>query len=151
MRVESKLAVVQKAIAYAEKLLKELEEGMQVANIEACRMEEKKEAAEAKCKDVEQEKDQLKKELEELRAASEAQKKELEELKVGFIAEKKELKKDYQKQVDKMFFFGYQYFMRKNDITQDILSYPSDEEEEAAVSGPTQGDKNPDATGPFNE
>lgn len=40
--------------------------------------------------------------------------------------------------------------MRKDDITQDILSYPSDEEEDATVSGPAQGDKNLDVVGPSN-
>ena len=50
-----------------------------------------------------------------------------------------------------MFFFGYQYCMRKNDIIQDILRYPSDEEENAIVSGPTQGEKDPDATGPSGQ
>ena len=50
-----------------------------------------------------------------------------------------------------MFFFGYQYCMRKNDIIQDILRYPSDEEENAIVSGPTQGEKDPDATSPSGQ
>ena len=44
-------------------------------------------------------------------------KKELEELWAGFTTEKNELEKDYQKQVDEIFFFGYQCCMRKNDIT----------------------------------
>ena len=48
--------------------------------------------------------------------ASNIQKKELEELRAGFAAEKEELKEDYQKQVDEMFFFGYQCCMRKNDM-----------------------------------
>lgn len=72
VRVESELTVVRKAVADAKKLLKELEEGMQVAKDEACRMGYEKEAVKAKCKDVEQERDQLKKELEELRRAYEA-------------------------------------------------------------------------------
>ena len=72
MRVKNELAVVRKAVVDAKKLLKELEEGMQVVKVEACWMWEEKEAAEAKCKNAEQERDQLKKELEELRAVFEA-------------------------------------------------------------------------------
>ena len=108
-------------------------------------MREKKEIVEAKCKDVEYKKDQLK-ELGKLRAVFEAQKKELEELRVGFTTEKKELEEDCQKQINKMFFFGYQCCMRKNVITQDIPNYFSDKED-AIVSSPTQGDKDPNAVG----
>ena len=72
VRVKNELAVVRKAVVDAKKLLKELEEGMQVVKVEACWMWEEKEAAEAKCKNAEQERDQLKKELEELRAVFEA-------------------------------------------------------------------------------
>lgn len=52
VRVEGELIAVQKAVADAEKLLKELDEGMQVEKVEACRMGEEKEAAEAKFKDA---------------------------------------------------------------------------------------------------
>ena len=82
VRVENDLTTVRKVVVDAEKLLKELEEGMQAAKAETCQMGEEKEVAEAKCKDIEQESDQLKKELEELRVASKAQKKWLEELRV---------------------------------------------------------------------
>lgn len=78
--------------------------------------------------------DQLKK-LEELRAASETKKKELEELQVKFTAENEALTKDYQKQVDEMFFYGYQCSMRKNRITQDIPNYPLNKEKDVTVSG----------------
>lgn len=110
-------------------------------------MKDERKVAEAKCKDAEQEMDQLKKELEELRVVFDAQKKELEELQVGFTVEKKELEEDYHKQVDEMFFFGYQCCMKKNDITQDIPSYPFDDEG-ATVSGPAQRDKDPKAVRP---
>lgn len=110
-------------------------------------MGEEKEVAEAKYKCTEQEGDQLKKELKDLRPTSEVQKKQLEELLAGFIVENESLTKDYQKQVDEMFFFEYQCYMRKNDIAQDISTYHSDDDEEAIMSGPTQGDKNSDALG----
>ena len=102
-RVESKLAVARKVITDGERLLNETDEEKQVAKVETRRMGEEKEAAEAKWKNTEHEMDQLKKELEELWA--------------GFTTEKNELEKDYQKQVDEIFFFGYQCCMRKNDIT----------------------------------
>ncbi|RVW75818.1 hypothetical protein CK203_055092 [Vitis vinifera] len=73
-------------------------------------------------------------------------KEERETAQAGFAAEK-ELEDEFQKQVDDMFFFGYQCCMRKNDITQDIPSYPSDEED-VAVGGSTQGDKDLFAVGP---
>lgn len=78
----------------------------------------------------------MRNEVEELQVAFAAQKKELEELRVGFAAEKKDMEEDYQKQVDEMFFFGYQCYMRKNYITHDIPSYPLDEKE-GTISGPT--------------
>lgn len=55
VRVESKLATIRKVAIDVEKLLKELEEGMPAAKVEACRKGEEKKAAEAKCKDAEQE------------------------------------------------------------------------------------------------
>ena len=76
-----------------------------------------------------------------------AQKNELEELRARFDAQKKELEDEYQKQVDDMFFFSYQCCMRKNDITQYIPNYPSDEED-AAADGPTQKDKDSDVVKP---
>lgn len=87
-------------------------------------------------------------------AISKAQKKKFEEVRAGFAIEKRALMEDYQKQVDEMFFFGYQCCIRKNDITQDTSYYPSDDEEEdATVSGrPTKGDKDldvVDVVGPF--
>lgn len=47
-----------------------------------------------------------------------------------------------------MFFYGYQCCMRKNGITQDIPTYLSDDEKNATVSSPAQGDKGSDAPGP---
>ena len=73
----------------------------------------------------------------------------MEELRAGFVAEKEELKEDYQKQVDEMFFFGYQCCIRKSDITYDIPNYLYDEED-ATVSGPDQEDKDSYAVGPFD-
>ncbi|KAL6349755.1 hypothetical protein AAG906_001642 [Vitis piasezkii] len=116
-----------KTVADGAMLLKEVEEEREVAKTEACWVKEEKEVVEAKCKDA---------------------KKKLKELWARFATEKKELEDEYQKQVDNIFFFGYQCCMRKNDITQDIPSYPFDEEH-VAVSGPAQGDKDSDAVRPF--
>lgn len=90
---------------------------MQAAKAETCRMREEKKVVEGKCKVVEQERDQLKKELEDLRAAFEAKKKQHEEIRVGFTVKKEALTEDYQKQVEKMFFYCYQCCMMKNGIT----------------------------------
>lgn len=148
-RVQSELVVARIAATDTEKAMRGLQEETQAAKSEACQMGEKKDAAEAKCKGVEQKSDQLKKELEDFWATSEAQKKQLEELQVKFTTEKEVLTKDYQKQVDEMFFFGYQCCLRKNNITQDIPTYPSNDEEDATVSGPILGDKDPYAPSPF--
>lgn len=134
-KVKGDLSATQKAIVDEGRLLKEAEEEREIAKTEACEVKVEKDATEVKCKDVEQEKEQLQKELEELRATYATQKKELDE--------------DYHKQVYDMFFFGYQCCMMKNDITQDILSYPSNEED-VAINGPTKRDKDPDAVGPSN-
>ena len=123
---------------------------MEATKVEAYQNEKEKETTKAKCKDADQESDQLKKELEELRVSSEAKRKELEELWSRFTIEKKELEEDYQKQVDEMFFFGYQCCMRKNDITHDIPHYPFNEEGDATVNGPAQGDKYLEAPSPSN-
>lgn len=103
VRVKNELAASRIVVAYAKKMLKELQEEMQMTKVEVHQMGEEKEVAEAKCKDIEQEKNQLKKELEDLRAVSDAHKKQLEKLQVGFTVEKETLTEDYQKQVDEMF------------------------------------------------
>lgn len=108
--------------------MKKVEEERETTKAGTCWLSEEGETAEAKFRGAEQENERLKKEIEELR--------------VRFTAQKKELEDEYQKQVDDMFFFGYQCCMKKNDITQDTPSYPSDGED-AAVSGLAQGDKDP--------
>lgn len=37
---------------------------------------------------------------------------------------------NYQKQVDDMFFYGYQCCMKKHDIANDAPSFPSNDEED---------------------
>lgn len=80
VRVKNELVAGRITAADAKKMLKELQEEMQMTKVEVRQMGEEKEVAEAKCKDVEQERNQLKKELEDLRAMSDAHKKQLEEL-----------------------------------------------------------------------
>lgn len=56
----------------------------------------------------------------------------MEELRSGFVAQKKELKVEYQKkQVNEMYFLDYRCCMKKNNITHDTPSFPSDDEGEA--------------------
>lgn len=113
-------------------------------------MWEKKEVAEAKCKDLEWEKNINwgKSQKSSKRLPIFRRKKKFEELRARFATEKEELNEDYHKQVDEMFFFGYQCCMKKNGITHDIPSYPFDEED-ATVSGPAHEDKDSDVVGPF--
>lgn len=54
---------------------------------------------------------------------------------MGFATQNEELEGENQKQVDDIFFFGYQCCMKKNDITQDTPNYSSDDED-IATDGP---------------
>lgn len=103
VQTEGDFAVAYKAIADGAEALRKTGEQREVTQAEARRLRMEENDAEAKCRDVEQENDHLKKEL--------------EELWTGFVSQKKKLEDEYQKQVDDMFLFGYQYCMKKNDIT----------------------------------
>ena len=105
---EGELAAAWKVANEGAELLRKEEEEREVVNVEAHYLREEGEAAEAKCKKVEQQNERMRKEI--------------EELWVGFATQNEELKGEYQKQVDDIFFFGYQYCMKKNDITQDTLA-----------------------------
>ena len=131
--VESELTAARKAVGEGVKSLRMAEWEGETTNAEARRLREKGEVAETKCKKIEQENERLRKEMEQLRA--------------GFVAQKKKLKDEYQKQVDEMFFFGYQCCMKKHDIAHDIPPYFSDDEDIAA-GGPVQGDGDTAAVGP---
>lgn len=50
-----------------------------------------------------------------------------------FSKEKKELEEVYQQQVDDMFFYGYQWCMKKHNITNDISNIPSKGEDETEL------------------
>lgn len=66
---------------------------------------------------------------------------EFEHIRVGFAKEKKEMEVAYQQQVDDMFFYNYRYCMKKHDITNDIPSIPSDDEDETMLGeGVEQGE-----------
>ena len=71
---------------------------------------------------------------------------ELEQSQVSFVKEKKDLKVAYQKQVDDMLFYDYNYYMRKHKIMDDIHSILFVDEEEPgketlAVDGRDVNDK----------
>lgn len=103
-QVESDLATTKKTPADGAKALKLVEGEKEAIRAESEWLRKKGKVVEAKCKGVKQENVQLKKEIEELQAR--------------FVTQRKELKKEYQKQVDKMYFYGYRCCMKKNDITQ---------------------------------
>ena len=67
-------------------------------------------------------------------------KRELQDLRIRFGAQKEDLEVDYQKQVDDMFFYGYQCCMKKHGIANDTPSCPSYDEENEFSGGPAQGD-----------
>ena len=52
---------------------------------------------------------------------------------IDSVKEKNELEMAYQQQVDGLFFYGYCCCMKKHVITDDILSIPSDDEDEAML------------------
>lgn len=103
-QVESDLATTKKTPADGAKALKLVEGEKEAIRAESEWLRKKGKVVEAKCKGVKQENVQLKKEIEELQAR--------------FVTQRKELEEEYQKQVDKMYFYGYRCCMKKNDITQ---------------------------------
>ena len=105
-------------------LLRKAEEGNEATEVEARRLAEEKEVLEADKRKAKEEAERLRQELQELWA--------------GFVVQKKELEAEYQKQVDDIFFYSYQYCMKKHSITQDTPSYPSNDEDEA-TSGLAKG------------
>ena len=139
-RVETDLAIAQKAAAEGVQALKLANGERKTICAKMDKLKKEGEAAEAKLKGSKQENSQLKREVEKLRVGFATQKKEIDELQagfasqkneleVGFVAQKKELEAEYQKQVDEMYFFGYRYCMKKNDIMHDISSIPSDDQD----------------------
>ena len=102
-RAKSDLATTQKVTPDRTEALKLVEMENEVVHAEADKLREEGRTVGAKCKEAEQENAQLKKEMEELRD--------------GFADQRKELEKEYQKQVDEMYFFGYRCCMKKNGIT----------------------------------
>lgn len=132
--VESDLVAAHKATTKGAEALKLAEEEKETVCAEAVKLREEGRTVEAKRKEAEQENAQLTKEMEELWVGFMAHKKKIEELRARFAAQKKELETEYQKQVDELYLFGYRCCMKKNDITQDIPSLPSDDEDEAPSS-----------------
>ena len=112
-KVETELAAAQKAVVDGADQLSRAEEEKGVIRAEADTLKREKEALEGQVNGAEQENLQLKNDVEELRASLVAQKKE----------------KEYQRQVDKMYFFGYRCCMKKNGIMHDIPSLPFDDED----------------------
>ena len=100
---ESELVAARKALDEVVESLRMTEGERKATNAEARQLREKGKMVEAKCKETKQEDERLRNEVEELRA--------------GFATQKEKLEGEYQKQVDNMFFFGYQCCMKKHGIT----------------------------------
>ncbi|RVW92001.1 hypothetical protein CK203_030196 [Vitis vinifera] len=124
-RVKSDLANAQKAVMDRAEALGKAEGEKKTAQAEVGRLREDVKVVEAKGRDSDKEIERLRKELEELQAR---------------FATQKELDNDYQKQVDDMFLFGYQCCMKKNNITQHIPNYHSNDKDKATDTS-TQGDE----------
>ena len=124
-RVKSDLANAQKVVMDRAEALGKAEGEKKMAQAEVGRLREDVKVAEGKGRDSDKEIESLRKELEELQARFTSQ---------------KELDNDYKKQVDDMFFFGYQCCMKKNNITQHIPNYPSNDKNKV-VDTFTQGDE----------
>ena len=116
--VESELAAAQKTIDKVAESLRTVEGERETTNAEARQLREEGKTDEAQCKKTEQKNKWLKNEV--------------EELQTGFAAQKEVLEGESQKQVDDMFFFGYQCSMKKHGITQDTPNYSLDDEETTA-------------------
>lgn len=99
---ESKAAIAGKLVEKGIELSRKIEEENEVAEAEAHQLVEEKKAMEVGKKNVEKEVGQLRQKLHE-----------------RFLVQKEELKVEYQKRVDDMFFYGYQYCMKKHGINQD--------------------------------
>lgn len=73
---------------------------------------------------------------------------ELQDLRARFAAQNEDLETDYQKQVDDMFFYSYQCCIKKHGIANDTPIFPSDDEEDEFLGGPTQGNRHTSRGGP---
>ena len=60
---------------------------------------------------------------------------ELERAWANFMKEKNDLETTHQKQVDEIFFYGYDYHMRKHGITDDVPSLPFDDDDDTMLGG----------------
>ena len=124
--IKSKVAAARKLAKKGACLLRKVDEKKEKFQAEARRLAEKKVTMVAK-------KDKAKEEIARLR-------RKLQDLRAGFAAQKEDLEANYQKQADDMFFYGYRCCMKKHDIANDTLSFPSDDEEDEFFGGPAQGD-----------
>lgn len=104
-QAESDLATTEKVVVEGARTLKLAKGKKKVIRIDADKLRKEGKIVKVKLKEIEQENVELKKEMEELRAEFVAQKNEVEELHTRFAAQNNELETEYQKQVDKMYFF----------------------------------------------
>lgn len=125
--MECELAAAWKATAERVEVLRKMEEEKEALRIEVERLRKESEKAER----LRKEKESVEGKLEESEQENAYLKKEIEELQSGLAAQKKELEGEYQTQVDEMYFVGYRCCMKKNDITHDIPSFLSDDEDDA--------------------
>ena len=121
---KGKVAASRKLAEEGTSLLRKIEEEKETVQVETCRLAEEKKIMAANKKKTEEEVVRLRQELQILWA--------------GFAAQKEDFEAGYQKQVDDMFFYGYQCCMKKHGIAQDNPSFPSDDKDEF-LGGPAYG------------
>ncbi|RVW39852.1 hypothetical protein CK203_083152 [Vitis vinifera] len=101
-------------------------------------VEEEKKAFQAKTCRLVEEKATTVAEKEKTEEETAGLRQKLQDLWAGFATQKEDLEVNYQKQVDDMFFYGYQCCMKKHGIANDTPNLSSNDENDEFLGGFTQ-------------
>ena len=107
-------------------MLRKVEEEKKAFQAKTCRLVEEKATTVAEKEKTEEETAGLRQKLQDLWA--------------GFATQKEDLEVNYQKQVDDMFFYGYQCCMKKHGIAKDTPNLSSNDENDEFLGSFTQWD-----------
>ena len=107
-------------------MLRKVEEEKKAFQAKTCRLVEEKATTVAEKEKTEEETARLRQKLQDLWA--------------GFATQKEDLEVNYQKQVDDMFFYGYQCCMKKHGIANDTPNLSFNDENDEFLGGFTQWD-----------
>ena len=120
----SEATTAQKLAEQGAYLLRKVEEEKKTFQTKTCRLVEEKATTVAEKEKTEEETARLRQKLQDLWA--------------GFATQKEDLEVNYQKQVDDMFFYGYQCCMKKHGIANDTPNLSSNDENDEFLGGFTQ-------------